>query len=223
MSQLPDPGLPLDADPRVAYQVGALRRCRLLHQLLDGRSTLRVHVAREAQLCVVYEALDECTSGITHPGITALLHDQPDHLGMIRRRLSDVQGPNWRSAITPLPTTERYVEHLRRCVLEDRPAAFLGHHYARYTMDSIFWEVVLAFAEQDPSIVPEELDVARPHLHVGISAYQEHYRRGVEALELTVDERLDYFDGQQEGYALGELLAEETWQSLPPEVTAPSA
>jgi heme oxygenase len=107
-----------------------------MSDLMTGRGTREDYIALVAQHYFVYDALEEAGAHFAGDPIAApFLSDQLTRLPALEADLSFLLGEGWRDAITPLPTTVRYVGRIREIVARDWAGGFVAHHYTRYLGD----------------------------------------------------------------------------------------
>ena len=107
-----------------------------MHDLMTGKGTREDYIALVAQHYFVYEALESAATTFagdaeTQPFISAQLTRLP----ALEIDLEFLLGPDWKTQITPLPTTERYVARIREIEAEGWSGGFVAHHYTRYLGD----------------------------------------------------------------------------------------
>lgn len=107
-----------------------------MHDLMTGKGTRADYVALVAQHYFVYEALEEAAASFAGNAEAApFLSDQLTRMPALEADLEFLLGADWRSQITPLPTTERYVSRIREIEAEGWAGGFVAHHYTRYLGD----------------------------------------------------------------------------------------
>lgn len=107
----------------------------LLSALFDGELHLDDYAAWTAQQYFVYQVLETAAEKYRdHPVAGAFVFDEAARLPAFDADLSLLYGPRWRDKITPLASTQRYVNRLR-AVCFDWPAGFVAHQYTRYLGD----------------------------------------------------------------------------------------
>ncbi|MFT3797757.1 heme oxygenase (biliverdin-producing) [Microbacterium sp.] len=106
-----------------------------MSDLLRGQGTRDDYVALVAQHWFIYEALEAAAALMKNDPVAApFLSEKLTRLPAIEADLEFLIGPDWRSRIEPLPTTERYVARIRE-VGRNWPGGFIAHHYTRYLGD----------------------------------------------------------------------------------------
>lgn len=103
---------------------------------MTGEGTRDDYIALVAQHFFIYDALESSAErfagdAVAERFITASL----TRVEAIQRDLEFLMGADWRDQITPLPTTERYVDRLRVIADEGWIGGFVAHHYTRYLGD----------------------------------------------------------------------------------------
>ncbi len=103
--------------------------------LLRGEATRDDYIALVAQHYFIYSALESgCARMRTDPVASVFLSEKLTRLPALEADLAFLLGPEWRSRIAPLPTTQRYVDRIRH-VGATWPGGFVAHHYTRYLGD----------------------------------------------------------------------------------------
>lgn len=103
--------------------------------LMKGEGTRDDYVALVAQHWFIYDALEAAADRMRENPIAApFISDKLTRLPALEADLSFLLGPQWRDRITPLPTTQRYVERIAQ-VGTTWPGGFVAHHYTRYLGD----------------------------------------------------------------------------------------
>ncbi|MBN9202193.1 MAG: heme oxygenase [Microbacterium sp. SCN 70-18] len=103
--------------------------------LVKGEGTRDDYVALVAQHWFIYDALESAAVRMREdPIAAAFITDKLTRLPALEADLSFLLGPQWRDRITPLPTTQRYVERITQ-VGATWPGGFVAHHYTRYLGD----------------------------------------------------------------------------------------
>jgi heme oxygenase len=107
-----------------------------MHDLMTGKGTREDYVALVVQHYFVYEALESAAAKFADDAVARpFLSDQLTRMPALEADLVFLLGDDWRSQITPLPTTERYVARIREIEAEGWAGGFVAHHYTRYLGD----------------------------------------------------------------------------------------
>lgn len=103
--------------------------------LLKGEASREDYTALVAQHYFIYEALERAGAQMRHdPVASVFLSDKLTRLPALTADLEFLLGPDWSDRIAPLPTTQRYVDRIRR-VGASWAGGFVAHHYTRYLGD----------------------------------------------------------------------------------------
>lgn len=103
--------------------------------LMKGEGTREDYVALVAQHWFIYSALEAATERMRHdPVASVFITDRLTRLPALEADLEFLIGKDWRERITPLPTTQRYVERIEQ-VGSVWAGGFVAHHYTRYLGD----------------------------------------------------------------------------------------
>ncbi len=107
-----------------------------MSDLMTGKGTREDYIALVAQHYFVYEALEAASAAFAgDPVASPFLSEQLTRLPALEADLAFLLGGDWQDAITPLPTTARYVGRIREIVAERWAGGFVAHHYTRYLGD----------------------------------------------------------------------------------------
>ncbi|WP_435527744.1 heme oxygenase (biliverdin-producing) [Microbacterium aurantiacum] len=110
-------------------------RAGFMADLMKGEGTRDDYVALVAQHWFIYDALEAAADRMREDPIAApFITDKLTRLPALEADLSFLLGPQWRDRITPLPTTQRYIERITQ-VGATWPGGFVAHHYTRYLGD----------------------------------------------------------------------------------------
>ncbi len=189
-------------------------------ELLAGRLGVAAFRHYTEQLWFVYRALEDVPRSLTEDPVagpfvrpelmrTAALERDLDHLHALERDGEDVPD-RWRATLTPLPATARYVERLHE-VAEDWPAGYVAHHYTRYMGDLSGGQVVRGTAEKAWGL-ERKGDGVRFYVFDLIgnpAAYKREYRARLDAVPVSVDEKLRMVEECRHAFALNSAVLTE--------------
>ncbi|GGD66104.1 biliverdin-producing heme oxygenase [Microbacterium murale] len=106
-----------------------------MSDLLKGEGSREDYVALVAQHYFIYEALEAVGERMRKDPVAAVfISDKLTRLPALGADLEFLIGPDWRESITPLPTTQRYVDRIDE-VGATWVGGFVAHHYTRYLGD----------------------------------------------------------------------------------------
>ena len=106
-----------------------------MDDLMTGKGSRDDYVSLVAQHFFIYEALEAAAEKMKDDAdAAAFITPQLTRLPALESDLEFLIGPDWRSAISPLPTTARYVERIQT-VAATWSGGFIAHHYTRYLGD----------------------------------------------------------------------------------------
>lgn len=106
-----------------------------MSDLLKGEGSREDYVALVAQHYFIYEALEAVGERMRKDPVAAVfISDKLTRLPALGADLEFLIGPDWRESITPLPTTQRYVDRINE-VGATWVGGFVAHHYTRYLGD----------------------------------------------------------------------------------------
>ncbi|HCS61735.1 MAG TPA: biliverdin-producing heme oxygenase [Microbacterium sp.] len=103
--------------------------------LLKGNGSREDYIALVAQHYFIYEALESAGERMRRDPIASVfLSDKLTRLPALEADLEFLLGEHWRDVISPLPTTQRYVDRIND-VGATWAGGFVAHHYTRYLGD----------------------------------------------------------------------------------------
>ena len=106
-----------------------------MDDLMTGKGSRDDYVSLVAQHFFIYEALEAAAEKMKDDAdAAAFITPQLTRLPALESDLEFLIGPDWRSAIAPLPTTARYVDRIQT-VAATWSGGFIAHHYTRYLGD----------------------------------------------------------------------------------------
>lgn len=106
-----------------------------MSDLLKGEGSREDYIALVAQHYFIYEALESAGDRMRKDPVAAVfISDRLTRLPALEADLDFLIGPNWRGSISPLPTTQRYVDRINE-VAATWVGGFVAHHYTRYLGD----------------------------------------------------------------------------------------
>lgn len=106
-----------------------------MSDLMRGTGSRDDYIALVAQHWFIYEAIEAAAERMREdPVASVFISAKLTRLPALEADLEFLIGPEWRDAIAPLPTTQRYVDRIRE-VGATWPGGFVAHHYTRYLGD----------------------------------------------------------------------------------------
>jgi len=103
--------------------------------LLKGEGSRDDYINLVAQHYFIYEALEAAGDLMRNDDVASVfITDKLTRLPALEADLAFLIGDDWREKITPLTTTQRYVERIRK-VGSTWAGGFVAHHYTRYLGD----------------------------------------------------------------------------------------
>lgn len=107
-----------------------------MRDLMEGKGTRDDYIALVAQHYFIYEALEAAAERFAgDPVAAAFISPQLTRLPALEQDLEFLLGPDWAGQITPLPTTDRYVDRILEVTEDGWSGGFVAHHYTRYLGD----------------------------------------------------------------------------------------
>lgn len=103
--------------------------------LMSGKGTKDDYIALVAQHYFIYEAIESAAEKMKgDPIASRFVSPKLTRLPALEADLEYLIGADWREQISPLPSTQRYVERINE-VGENWAGGFVAHHYTRYFGD----------------------------------------------------------------------------------------
>ena len=190
--------------------------------LLTGAGTRDDYIALIAQHWFIYAALEEAAGRMrSDPVASVFLQGRHSRLPALEADLGFLIGDDWRERITPLPSTQRYMDRLRWVAATGWGGGFVAHHYTRYLGDLSGGQVIGRVLDRELGLEGRGTafyafpEVPKP------KPYKDGYRARLDALELSPEQQARVvaevstaFDLNQAVFAeLGALLP--TFRRLP--------
>ena len=161
-----------------------------MDDLMTGAGSREDYVALVAQHYFIYEALESAAAVLAgNAEASAFITPQLTRLPALEADLSFLIGPDWRSAIAPLPTTARYVARINAVAADGWAGGFIAHHYTRYLGDLSGGQFISRLMQRqfgfDTNGVGFYLfeEIADP------KDFKETYREQLDAMSWSDDER----------------------------------
>jgi len=162
--------------------------------LMSGRGTRDDYIALVAQHFFIYEALEAAADVMAGNEIAApFISPHLTRLPAIEADLEFLLGADWRGAISPLPTTQRYVERING-VAAVWPGGFIAHHYTRYLGDLSGGQVIRTLMQRQFGFETNGVgfylfdEIASP------KRFKETYRDQLDAVDWSEEERSRVID-----------------------------
>jgi heme oxygenase (biliverdin-producing, ferredoxin) len=106
-----------------------------MSDLMRGEGSREDYIALVAQHWFIYEALEGAAERMRRdPVASVFITERLTRLPALESDLAFLLGPDWRTRISPLPTTQRYVDRIN-AVGATWAGGFVAHHYTRYLGD----------------------------------------------------------------------------------------
>ena len=105
-----------------------------MRALLGGELTQEGYTQLAVQYYFIYGAIEAASDTMAgHPVGGEFVFDELRRLPNLERDLAHLVGPDWRSAISPLASTQAYVDRIREA--SSWAGGYVAHHYTRYLGD----------------------------------------------------------------------------------------
>jgi len=157
--------------------------------LMSGRGTRDDYIALVAQHYFIYEALEAAAATMADDEVAArFISPRLTRLPAIEADLEFLLGSGWRDTISPLSTTQRYVERING-VAASWPGGFIAHHYTRYLGDLSGGQVIRALMQRQFGFETNGVgfylfdEIASP------KRFKETYRDELDAVDWSAEER----------------------------------
>ncbi|MDH6182440.1 heme oxygenase [Microbacteriaceae bacterium SG_E_30_P1] len=107
-----------------------------MKDLMSGEGTREDYIALVAQHFFMYEALESAAGKFaSDPVAAAFISPQLTRMPALVADLEFLLGPDWRTKISALPSTQRYVDRINEVAAQNWAGGFIAHHYTRYMGD----------------------------------------------------------------------------------------
>jgi heme oxygenase (biliverdin-producing, ferredoxin) len=161
-----------------------------MDDLMKGKGTRDDYIALVAQHYFIYEALEAAASTMSEDAVAApFISPQLTRIPALESDLAFLLGDDWRDAITPLPTTVRYVARINEVAAEGWSGGFVAHHYTRYLGDLSGGQIIRTLMQRQFGFETNGVgfylfdQIAKP------KEFKETYRDQLDAVEWTDHER----------------------------------
>ncbi|WP_410564297.1 heme oxygenase (biliverdin-producing) [Amycolatopsis sp. cmx-4-61] len=105
-----------------------------MRALLGGELTQEGYAQLAVQYYFVYGAIEAASDAMAGDPVGGeFVFDELRRLPNLERDLAHLVGPNWRSTVTPLASTQAYVDRVREA--STWAGGYVAHHYTRYLGD----------------------------------------------------------------------------------------
>lgn len=113
---------------------GASEGAGFMTDLMQGKGTKDDYIALVVQHFYIYEAIEAAAAGmVDDPIAAAFISPQLTRIPALEADLNFLIGEGWREQVSPLPTTQRYVDRITETASWN--GGFIAHHYTRYMGD----------------------------------------------------------------------------------------
>jgi heme oxygenase len=170
-----------------------------MSDLMTGKGTREDYIALVAQHFFVYEALEAAAIAfagdpVAEPFITKHLTRLP----ALEADLAYLIGDDWRDAIAPLATTDRYVRRISEIVDAGWAGGFVAHHYTRYLGDLSGGQVIRRIMQRQFGFETNGVGFYLFDQIADPKAFKETYRDQLDAVA---------WDDPERERVIGEVLA----------------
>lgn len=173
-----------------------------LAELLSGRLARTAYASLIGQNCQIYSALERASeTWRDDPVVGAFVSDALMRVPALEADLRYLLGDSWRTALSPLPATKRYINRIDE-VCFSSGASFIAHHYTRYLGDLSGGQVL---AKRLRAIYGLTEDGVRGYGFADIECpglFKAEYRRRVDVCAWNKDERANILAEANLAFAL---------------------
>lgn len=181
-----------------------------MSDLMTGKGTRDDYIAMVAQHFFVYEALEAAGDAFAGDAVAApFLSDHLTRLPALEADLRFLLGDGWRDAITPLPTTERYVRRIHEIVASGWAGGFVAHHYTRYLGDLSGGQVIRRIMQRQFGFETNGVGFYLFDQIANPKEFKETYRDQLDAVAWDETERERVIDEVLAAYRLNTELFED--------------
>ena len=161
-----------------------------MDDLMTGKGSRDDYISLVAQHFFIYEALEAAAETMKDDAdAAAFITPQLIRLPALEADLLFLLGDDWRSVISPLPTTSRYVDRIRRVAAESWSGGFIAHHYTRYLGDLSGGQIIRTLMQRQFGFETNGVgfylfdQIAKP------KEFKDVYRAQLDAVDWNAEER----------------------------------
>jgi heme oxygenase len=181
-----------------------------MSDLMTGKGTREDYIALVAQHFFVYEALEAAAETFAADPVAApFLSDQLTRLPALEADLAFLLGDDWRDAIAPLATTDRYVRRIREIAESGWAGGFVAHHYTRYLGDLSGGQVIRRIMQRQFGFETNGVGFYLFDQIASPKAFKETYREQLDAVAWDDAERERVIDEVLAAYRLNTELFDD--------------
>ncbi|MGX5681685.1 biliverdin-producing heme oxygenase [Schumannella luteola] len=161
-----------------------------MKDLMTGAGTREDYIALVAQHYFIYEALEAAAARFAgDPVASAFISPQLTRMPALEQDLEFLLGADWRSAISPLPTTVRYVQRIDEVAAEGWAGGFIAHHYTRYMGDLSGGQAIGRLMQRHFGFETNGVGFYLFDQIASPKEFKETYREQLDAVEWSPEER----------------------------------
>ncbi|MFK0291032.1 heme oxygenase (biliverdin-producing) [Streptomyces sp. NPDC090442] len=188
-----------------------------MSHLLGGELGVAAYRRYTEQLWFVYHALEDVPETLAaDPVAGPFLRPELARTAELERDLAHLGGPQWRTALEPLPATAAYADRIATCA-RDWPAGYVAHHYTRYLGDLSGGQIIRGTAEKTWGFARKG-DGVRFYVFEGIgnpAAFKRTYRELLDALPVDDLEKHRVIDECKRAFTLNTALFHDLGREFP--------
>ncbi|MFC4858320.1 heme oxygenase (biliverdin-producing) [Actinophytocola glycyrrhizae] len=182
--------------------------------LMDGRLDRQAYAALLQQSYLFYSVLEEAGERWRgDPVVGPFVSDALVRGPALEADLAWLCGPRWRSALAPLPATQRYVDRLRAVCFSSR-SAFVAHHYTRYLGDLSGGQIIRSKLRTIYGLTGDGVrfylfdDIAKPKV------FKDDYRALIDTAPWDTGERTNLVAEANEAFRLNRGVFDDLGKAL---------
>jgi heme oxygenase (biliverdin-producing, ferredoxin) len=184
----------------------ASESAHFMDDLIKGRGSRDDYVALVAQHFFIYEALEAAAIQLQDdPIAAAFITPQLTRLPALERDLAFLIGKDWRERISPLPTTERYVQRIAD-IASKWSGAFVAHHYTRYLGDLSGGQFIRTLMQRQFGFTDDGVSFYTFDEIADPKEFKDNYRAALDSAPWTETEKARVLDEVLVAYELNTEL-----------------
>ncbi|QRP46785.1 heme oxygenase (biliverdin-producing) [Amycolatopsis sp. FDAARGOS 1241] len=135
----------LRASTRVVHE--RANHSTYMNALLGGELSLAGYTQLAIQYFFIYQAIERATDAMTGDPVGGeFVFDELRRLPALERDLAHLVGPDWRSTVRPLASTEAYTARVAEAA--QWAGGYVAHHYTRYLGDIAGGQIIRRLVEK---------------------------------------------------------------------------
>jgi heme oxygenase len=164
-----------------------------MNALLGGELSLAGYTRLAVQYYFIYQAIERASDRMAVDSVGGeFVFDELRRLPALETDLAHLVGPDWRTEIRPLASTEAYAARVGEAA--SWAGGYVAHHYTRYLGDIAGGQVIRRLLEKKFGL--DQAGTMFYHFdEIGSApAFRDRYRAELDAAPWTEDERAEVID-----------------------------